>query len=74
MISADDLTERTAPRFDQRTDVMIMLHPKACPRCSGDLSLVEDVGDTYLSCLQCGFVSYQLPAGRQQAPTLTSNR
>lgn len=47
-----------------------MLHPKACPRCSGDLSLVQDIGESYLSCLQCGFVSYQLQ-GRPQ-PTLTT--
>ena len=38
-----------------------MLHPKACPRCSGDLSLVQDIGDTYYSCVQCGAISYQVP-------------
>ncbi len=27
---------------------------KACPRCKGDLHEVRDVGDTYVSCLQCG--------------------
>lgn len=50
-----------------------MLHPKACPRCSGDLSLVEDIGDSYLSCLQCGFVSYQLPSTQPPA-SLTRHR
>jgi len=46
--------------------MIIMLHPKACPRCSGDLSLVQDIGDTYYSCLQCGFVTYRLPEARPQ--------
>ncbi len=27
---------------------------KACPRCHGDLHEVREVGDTYISCLQCG--------------------
>ena len=45
-----------------------MLHTKACPRCSGDLALVRDIGDTYLSCVQCGFVSYQLNGARQLDP------
>lgn len=43
-----------------------MLHSKACPRCSGDLALVQDVGDTYLSCVQCGYLTYQVNSGRQQ--------
>lgn len=52
------------------TDIL-MLHPKACPRCSGDLALVEDVGDTYFSCVQCGYMNYQLKGGRDQlAPAL----
>jgi Zn ribbon nucleic-acid-binding protein len=38
-----------------------MLHPKACPRCRGDLTLVHDVDDSYFSCVQCGFVSYGWP-------------
>ena len=67
MLSADDPSERPATRStDEWT--LSMLHPKACPRCSGDLSLVEDIGDSYLSCLQCGFVSYQLPAPQATAP------
>jgi ribosomal protein S27AE len=45
-----------------------MLHTKACPRCSGDLALVRDIDDTYLSCVQCGFVSYQLNGARPLAP------
>jgi hypothetical protein len=49
-----------------------MLHRKACPRCSGDLSLVQYIGESYLSCLQCAFVSYQLQ-GRLE-PTLTNHR
>jgi hypothetical protein len=27
---------------------------KACPRCQGDLHDVQDVGDQYVTCLQCG--------------------
>ncbi len=27
---------------------------KACPRCNGDLQEIRDVGDTYVSCIQCG--------------------
>jgi hypothetical protein len=27
---------------------------KACPRCHGDLHDVQEVGDHYVSCLQCG--------------------
>lgn len=35
---------------------------KSCARCQGDLSLVDDVGDTYYSCVQCGHVVYHLGA------------
>ncbi len=28
---------------------------KACPRCRGDLFREEDIGQTDLVCLQCGF-------------------
>ncbi len=31
---------------------------KACPRCTGDLVRVVDDGDRYISCVQCGYVSY----------------
>ena len=27
---------------------------KACPRCNGDLQEIKDVGETYVSCIQCG--------------------
>jgi len=27
---------------------------KACPRCHGDLRDTHDIGETYVSCLQCG--------------------
>jgi tRNA(Ile2) C34 agmatinyltransferase TiaS len=27
---------------------------KACPRCNGDLHEIKDVGETYVSCIQCG--------------------
>ena len=32
-----------------------MLMLKACPRCRGDLGVVRDIGESYLSCLQCGY-------------------
>jgi len=33
---------------------------KSCPRCAGDMSLVQDVDDDiYFSCLQCGHILYQ---------------
>ena len=38
-----------------------MLYTKACPRCQGDITRVEDVGDTYFSCVQCGHTSYRAP-------------
>ena len=38
-----------------------MLYTKACPRCQGDMSRVEDIGDTYFSCVQCGHTSYKAP-------------
>ena len=50
-----------------------MLHSKACPRCSGDLHLVQDVGETYLSCVQCGYLTYQVTSGRQQAAAVVSS-
>ena len=33
---------------------MMMFWLKACPRCQGDLHEIRDVGDEYISCLQCG--------------------
>lgn len=27
---------------------------KACSRCHGDLQEIQDVGDHYISCIQCG--------------------
>lgn len=27
---------------------------KACPRCHGDLHDINEVGDRYVACLQCG--------------------
>jgi len=35
---------------------------RSCARCQGDLARVEDIGDTYYSCVQCGNVVYRLPA------------
>ena len=36
-----------------------MMRRKGCPRCRGDLHVVRDVGESYFSCVQCGFVSYE---------------
>ena len=37
-----------------------MVMAKSCPRCRGDLSYVDDVGDSYYSCVQCGHIVYRL--------------
>lgn len=39
-----------------------MIYTKACPRCQGDITRVEDVGDTYYSCVQCGHTTYRAPS------------
>jgi len=36
-----------------------MVITKGCPRCQGDLAHVDDIGDSYYSCVQCGFVKYE---------------
>ena len=41
-----------------------MVITKGCPRCQGDLAYVDDVGDAYYSCVQCGFVEYKHAADR----------
>jgi hypothetical protein len=36
-----------------------MLLIKACPRCEGDVTPIEDFeGDLQLSCVQCGYTAY----------------
>jgi hypothetical protein len=40
-----------------------MLRIKACARCEGDLTLVVDLGESYFSCVQCGYVSYAAAPG-----------
>jgi hypothetical protein len=36
-----------------------MLLIKACPRCQGDVTPIEDFeGDLQLSCVQCGYTAY----------------
>ena len=35
-----------------------MIYFKSCPRCSGDLSLEQDVYGWYLICLSCSNVLY----------------
>jgi transcription initiation factor TFIIIB Brf1 subunit/transcription initiation factor TFIIB len=45
------------------TDSMQVIR-KSCPRCHGDVARVDDIGDTYYSCVQCGHVIYQLAAAR----------
>ena len=45
-----------------------MVMAKSCPRCRGDLAYVDDVGDSYYSCVQCGHIVYRLgPAIMAQA-------
>ncbi len=33
-----------------------MLLLRACPRCQGDLELIDDEQGAFLSCLQCGHI------------------
>lgn len=35
-----------------------VLTTRACPRCMGAMTRVDDLGDTYQSCVQCGYVAY----------------
>ncbi len=44
---------------------------KACPRCHGDLQRVRELGETYVSCLQCGRT---LTAVQEQALLQTQRR
>lgn len=48
---------------------------RGCPRCQGTLSKVEDVGETYYSCVQCGHtaseaVALQRPPARRAVSAL----
>lgn len=38
-----------------------------CPRCGGTLSKVDDIGETYYSCVQCGHTVSQAVALRHIA-------
>jgi len=38
-----------------------MINLKACPRCGGDTSPEEYLGDLEVVCLQCGHRSYPQP-------------
>ena len=58
-----------------------MIIAKGCPRCSGDLAYVDDIGDSYYSCVQCGHIVYRLSptsvpqhnsARERQLPTAVS--
>ncbi|MCL5074540.1 MAG: hypothetical protein M1136_02660 [Chloroflexi bacterium] len=44
-----------------------MMWLKACPRCGGDLFVEDDVGESYIICLQCGYVLPQAQAERLMA-------
>lgn len=35
-----------------------MVITEVCPRCRGTLTRVQDIGDVYHSCVQCGHVIY----------------
>lgn len=37
---------------------------KGCPRCNGDLSKVNDIGESYYSCVQCGHSIPEAAASR----------
>ena len=38
-----------------------MMKFKACPRCRGDIAVLEDIYGKYLSCLQCGYLKDLVP-------------
>ena len=44
---------------------------KACSRCNGDLHEVHDVGDRYISCIQCGRI---LTAEQEKALPMSAPR
>lgn len=41
-----------------------MVWLKSCPRCSGDIFLERNVGESYMMCLQCGHVLTQAQESR----------
>jgi Zn ribbon nucleic-acid-binding protein len=45
-----------------------MIMAKGCPRCSGDLTLVFDVDESYFSCVQCGYLTYERPRAVHAPP------
>jgi hypothetical protein len=47
---ARDCAAERSVEFERLT----MFWLKACPRCHGDLHEIHDVGDQYVTCLQCG--------------------
>jgi ribosomal protein L37AE/L43A len=38
----------------QKRKTLGLVRVKACPRCSGDLSIERDVFGIYIECIQCG--------------------
>ncbi|MBI4202687.1 MAG: YheV family putative metal-binding protein [Chloroflexi bacterium] len=46
-----------------------MIYFKACPRCQGDMHVVNDLYGRYLECLQCGYED-DLKEERRTAPTI----
>ena len=48
-----------------------MIHFKSCPRCHGDLMVVDDMYGRYVQCLQCGYMNdiphKRVPEGIQRA-------
>ncbi len=46
-----------------------MLVLKACPRCHGDLHRIDDLGVSYVSCLQCGQILTEQQEQALQHPT-----
>ena len=52
-----------------------MIRLKACPRCTGDVNLNQDIYGEYEECLQCGYIrdiSMRLP--KRQRPELSGSR
>ena len=56
-----------------------MLLIKACPRCQGDVTPIEDFeGDLQLSCVQCGYMAYvrrgRMPVSSESKPVIATLR
>lgn len=43
-----------------------------CPKCNGNILLIEDLDESYLQCLQCGKIIYMNNPNVHQNSTVTA--